>query len=77
MSVSGLLSRFIWTPAGRTTRDRPPGRLAWRAPGLIGPRGRNDKDVFADSLRDRLSLITSPLLPDRFVEVRFSRRRPQ
>jgi hypothetical protein len=49
-SVSAMFGRFIRTLANGRGKGKPLGRLARRASGVIDLKGRNHRDVLADSL---------------------------
>lgn len=55
-SVSAMFSRFIRTLASNRGGDKPLGKLARRASGVINLEGRSHRDVLADSLGDKYAL---------------------
>jgi hypothetical protein len=55
-SVSALFSRFIRTLANGAGGDRSIGKIARKASGMIDLKGRDYRDVLADSLREKYRL---------------------
>jgi hypothetical protein len=55
-SVSAMFSAFIRLLAGGTGSDRPIGKIAEQASGVIDLKGRDYKDVLTDSLKEKYRL---------------------
>jgi len=55
-SVSALFGRFIKALANGQGQRKPLGKLACRASGVIDLKGRSDKAVLADALKDKYGL---------------------